>query len=92
MIVPRVKKKPKLRLDYQLIERWIPEGARVLDLGCGDGQLLEDLMGAKNIVGRGIDVSDGEVLKCISRGVPVYHGDMMEGMSFYKDGYFDTVI
>jgi len=92
MILPRKRKKQKLRLDYQLIEQWIPAGAKVLDLGCGDGQLLEDLMRNKGVIGRGIDILDEEVMNCISRGVPAYHGDMMEGMSFYKDGYFDIVI
>lgn len=92
MILPKKGTKSKLRLDYQLIEQWISAGAKVLDLGCGDGQLLEDLIRNKGVDGRGIDVSDEEVMKCIGRGVPVYHGDMIEGMSFYNDGHFDTVI
>jgi methionine biosynthesis protein MetW len=82
----------KLRLDYELIESLVPEGAKVLDLGCGDGQLLSDLIELKNCEGRGVEMNDGAVRECINRGVPVYHGDMLEGMSFYHDNQFDIVI
>ncbi len=82
----------KRRLDYELIEALVPEGSRVLDLGCGDGQLLAMLAENKGCTGRGIDISEQAVLACIRRGVAVYHGDMLEGMAFYGDGAFDLVI
>ncbi|MCX5655883.1 MAG: methionine biosynthesis protein MetW [Planctomycetota bacterium] len=89
--MPR-KRPTKLRLDYELIESLVPDGAKVLDLGCGDGQLLADLIEYKGCEGRGIEVDDKAVLECVHRGVPVYHGDMIEGMGFYLDGQFDVVI
>jgi methionine biosynthesis protein MetW len=82
----------KRRLDYELIEALVPAGARVLDLGCGDGRLLAALAERKGCRGRGIDIDEQAVLACIQRGVAVYHGDMMEGMSFYPDATFDVVI
>jgi len=91
MIDPR-KRPTKLRLDYELIESLIPDGAKVLDLGCGDGQLLADLIEYKGCEGRGIEIDDKAVVECVHRGVPVYHGDMIEGLGFYRDGQFDVVI
>ena len=82
----------KRRLDYELIESLVSEGARVLDLGCGNGQLLADLARNKRCRGYGIEISEAHVLECIARGVPVYHGDMMEGMTHYHDRSFDLVI
>jgi methionine biosynthesis protein MetW len=92
MIVPRRDRPAKLRLDYELIESLVPNGAKVLDLGCGDGQLLADLIERKGCVGRGVEIDEKAVMECVGRGVPVYHGDMMEGLSFYRDGEFDVVI
>jgi methionine biosynthesis protein MetW len=81
-----------VRLDYQLIESYVEPGSRVLDLGCGDGALLADLMREKQCRGCGIDVDLREVRNCVARGVPVYHGDMLEGMAMYRDDSFDCVI
>jgi methionine biosynthesis protein MetW len=92
MIVAKRKRPAKLRLDYQLIEALIPDGAKVLDLGCGDGQLLADLIEFKGCEGRGIELDEKAVLECIKRGVAVYHGDMVEGMECYRAGHFDMVI
>jgi len=81
-----------VRLDYKLIEQYVEPGARVLDLGCGDGTLLEDLMREKDVDGVGIDIDVEEVQRCIARGVPVYHGDMIEAMEMFGDKSFDCVI
>ena len=82
----------KRRLDYELIASLVPERARVLDLGCGDGRLLAELAGHKGCECRGIEIDEQAVLACIKRGVAVYHGDMLEGIDFYRDGAFDAVI
>ena len=85
-------KSTKRRLDYELIESLVPSGSRVLDLGCGSGELLSELAERKGCRGYGIEIDQQAVLASIKRGVPVYHGDMLEGMSHYRDDSFDVVI
>jgi methionine biosynthesis protein MetW len=82
----------KRRLDYALIETLVPPGARVLDLGCGNGALLAGLIHEKGCDGQGIEIKEQLVGETIKRGVPVYHGDMLEGMTHYRDDSFDIVI
>ena len=86
------RQETKRRLDYALIQALVPHSSRVLDLGCGDGQLLAELAENKGCEGRGIEINDQAVLACIQRGVAVYHGDMLEGMRYYRDSSFDVVI
>jgi methionine biosynthesis protein MetW len=81
-----------VRLDYKLIEQYVEPGARVLDLGCGDGALLEELIREKDVEGVGVDNDPEEVQRCIARGVPVYHGDMLEALGMFADGSFGCVI
>jgi methionine biosynthesis protein MetW len=92
MKTPFRKRSKRPRLDYTLIGALVPQGARVLDLGCGDGQLLADLIRQKGCQGRGIEIDEQAVVASVRRGVPVYHGDMLEGMSFYDANSFDVVI
>lgn len=84
--------KARRRLDYEVIQSLVPDGARVLDLGCGNGRLLDELVQRKGCMGRGIEIDEQAVLACIQRGVAVYHGDMLEGMGVYHDHSFDVVI
>lgn len=81
-----------MRLDYRMIEEYVEPGSRVLDLGCGDGTLLQDLIERKGVQGCGIDADVEQVRQCIARGVPVFHGDLLEGMAMYSDGHFDCVV
>lgn len=80
------------RGDYALISELIPEGARVLDLGCGDGALLEWLKANKRIEGRGIELKPELAQRAASRGVTVYHGDLESSLGEYPDEAFDFVI
>jgi methionine biosynthesis protein MetW len=80
------------RLDYELIESLVPEGAAVLDLGCGDGQLLEELIAKRHARGSGVDISQAAVEACVARGLPVVHGDLDDGLADFADDSLDVVI
>ncbi len=81
-----------IRLDYQMIEEYVEPGSRVLDLGCGDGTLLQQLIREKNCTGMGVDHDLAQVHGSISNGVPVYHGDMLEAMDMFENDRFDCVV
>ena len=70
----------------------IPAGSRVLDCGCGDGELLATLRDQKQVVGYGIDQDPDNVQRCIEKGVSVYHGDIAEGVGHVSDKAFDVVV
>jgi methionine biosynthesis protein MetW len=80
------------RFDYRLIEEMVPDGATVLDLGCGDGELLGELVRDKHVLGSGVDVDPAAVEACVRRGLSVFHGDLDEGLADYEDGSIDVVI
>ncbi len=82
----------RTRIDYELIESLIEPNSRVLDVGCGDGELLARLSADKNIRGSGIEVEQELVLCCIRRGLPVIHRDIERGLHNYADKSFDYVI
>lgn len=81
-----------LRPDLRVVADLVPTGARVLDLGCGDGALLEHLKLAKGVQGRGIERSEAGVLACVRRGLSVRQGNLQEGLADYPDNSFDGVI
>lgn len=81
-----------LRSDLQVITELIADGSKVLDLGCGDGVLLEYLVQKKQVWGRGIELGEAGVLACVKRGLSVRQGDLEEGLADYPDGTFDYVI
>jgi methionine biosynthesis protein MetW len=80
------------RSDYAIIGEIIEPGTRVLDLGCGDGALLEWLAANKKVEARGVELSGSKVQRAIARGVSVYQGDINEGLADYPDQAFDYVI
>ena len=81
-----------LRAEQVLIADWITTGSRVLDLGCGDGQLLAALQAQKGVTGYGIEIDPDNIVSCIERGVNVIHSDLDAGLSEFDAGSFDFVI
>jgi len=82
----------RARVDYELIESLIEPNSTVLDVGCGDGQLLVNLVRDKNIKGEGIELDQELVLDCVCRQLPIIQQDIEEGLGFYGDNSFDYVI
>jgi methionine biosynthesis protein MetW len=80
------------RSDYAIIGEIVEPGARVLDLGCGEGELLEWLAGKKGVEARGVELNGTKVQRAIARGVSAYQGDIDEGLADYPDRAFDYVI
>jgi len=81
-----------IRVDLQLIVDMIEPGTRVLDVGCGNGTLLEHLWHHKQVDGRGIEISTQGVQACVSAGLSVVQGDVEKDLHNYPDGAFDYVI
>ena len=80
------------RRDYAIISEIIEPGTKVLDLGCGEGELLEWLAQHKNVDARGVELSGARVQRAIARGVSVYQGDIDQGLEDYPNQAFDYVI
>jgi methionine biosynthesis protein MetW len=76
----------------QSIARLVPQGARVLDLGCGDGALLAHLQALRGCSGYGVELADANVLACVKRGVNVIQLNLDEGLSMFADQSFDVVL
>ncbi len=80
------------RSDFAIIGEIVEPNTRVLDLGCGEAELLAWLVENKNVEARGVEISPAKVRKAIARGVSAYQGDIDEGLVDYPDKAFDYVI
>lgn len=78
--------------EHQFIVDAVPQGAQVLDLGCGTGSLLEMLAQRKAARGTGIEIVEERVYEAAARGVTVHHGDFTEVLPYYPDASFDYVV
>lgn len=83
---------PVLRNDLQLIFDWVPTGSRVLDLGCGDGQLLASLVAKKQCHGYGIEINTDSVLAAMQQGINVIQTDLEEGLQYFDPNSFDVIV
>lgn len=81
-----------MRADFAQIMRWVPEQAHVLDLGCGDGMLLDTLSRDKHITGYGLEIDPEGITACLARGVDVMEQDLDGGLANIEDDAFDVVI
>ncbi len=81
-----------MRIDHKYILEMIKPDSRVLDLGCGDGELLSLLMKQKNCHASGIEIDEKAIYKCVERGVSVSHGDIDSSLADYSDKRFDYVV
>ena len=80
------------RRDYAIIGEIVEPGSKVLDLGCGEGELLQWLAENKGVDARGVEIEGAKVQRAIARGVSVYQGDIDQGLADYPDQAFDYVI
>lgn len=82
----------RLRPDLELVAGLVPEGSRVLDLGCGDGELLAELIERRGCTGWGVELSEEGFHACLARGVPVVQGDLDRGLDEVSEDEVDVVV
>ena len=80
------------RKDMELIAELVPKGSRVLDLGCGNGELLALLRDTRNCTGYGVEIADENVLACARRGVDAIQLNLEDGLAIFEDRSFDVVL
>ena len=81
-----------LHLNYSIIVDLVEKGSRILDLGCGDGELLKRLIVEKNVQGSGIEIEQEKVISSLEKGLSVIQGDIDDGLRQFPDNSYDYVI
>lgn len=81
-----------MRADLEIIQDWIPAGSRVLDLGCGDGELLDWLGRNKEVSGYGLEIDPQKIARCLERGVNVLEQNLDDGLGNFASDSFDVVV
>jgi SAM-dependent methyltransferase len=81
-----------MRADLDIIQHWIAPGSRVLDLGCGDGSLLEYLKRTKGVSDTGLEIDERKIHSCLEKGVNVLQQDLNKSLKNFCDKSFDTVL
>ncbi|GIZ52167.1 methionine biosynthesis protein MetW [Noviherbaspirillum aridicola] len=81
-----------LRADLAFIAHWVRPASHVLDLGCGDGVMLDYLQSDKHCIGYGVEIDDNKIPACVGRGVSVIQQDLEAGLAMFADDAFDTVL
>jgi homoserine O-acetyltransferase len=87
-----IEQATRIRIDYEEIESLIEPNSTVLDIGCGDGQLLANFSADKNIKGMGIELDQDLVRACVEKGLPIIQQDIEQGLENYTDKSYDYVI
>src|SRR3569832_1301284 len=82
----------RLRADLAFIAHWVRDGSQVLDLGCGDGVMLDYLQTDMHCFGYGVEIDDGKIPACIERNVAVIQQDLEAGLAIFADNAIDTVL
>lgn len=80
------------RVDYEMIVDLVDQGSKVLDIGCGDGELLDQLIHVKGVHGTGIELSQGNIVSCVRRGISVIQADIDKGLAWLPENVYDYVI
>ena len=81
-----------IKIEHKIILNWVSEGASVLDLGCGDGELLALLIAKKHVQAQGVELNENAIHHCVALGLSVFQQDIDTGLSEYADNSFDYVI
>ena len=87
-----ITKSTKFRQDFAIIAGWVNFGSKVLDLGCGDGELLTYLRSSLEVKGYGVEKDDDNWLACLQNGTNVIQMDLEDGLSGFENQSFDTVV
>ena len=80
------------RLDIKIIADIVEKGANIIDMGCGNGDLLKYLIDCKKVKGTGVEINEKNIYNCVEKGLSVSHGDIDSGLDDYPDKLFDYVI